>query len=336
MAFNFPWTNFHELNLDWFLSKFKQFTNNFLGTTATAESVPYNAQPSVTVTGGDLDDDTDIVDPFTFHFKIPQGMGILSATQYYNVSNTSTEPVSGWTVSQPVVNPGQYLWIRLTIIFQNGNGQSFTYYIKSPDLTMDLVPTENSDNPVTSGGLYDVFQSYADRIMQDEHNLAFVESSSTASKDYIRNDYFLNENNDLCRITATVAEGATLIENTNYVVINNDGGLASTFDVEVDNDPLNAFATGFSIDGGNIVLIRCGKMRILSGSISAQGATSSNTVIATLKNTSDYPVADVFANTGNGGSGSLALHLDDTGELKTYGTASSSRTYQAFSIVYFV
>lgn len=73
MAFQFPWTNFHELNLDWFLSKFKQFTNNFLETTATAESVPYTDAPSVTVTGGELDDDTDIVDPFTFNFKIPAG-----------------------------------------------------------------------------------------------------------------------------------------------------------------------------------------------------------------------------------------------------------------------
>ena len=70
MAFQFPWTNFHELNLDWFLSKFKQFTDNYLGTTATAESVPYGTQPTVTVTGGELDDDTDIVDPFTFNFKI--------------------------------------------------------------------------------------------------------------------------------------------------------------------------------------------------------------------------------------------------------------------------
>lgn len=73
MAFQFPWTNFHELNLDWFLSKFKQFTDNYLGTTATAESVPYTDAPSVTVTGGELDDDTDIVDPFTFNFKIPAG-----------------------------------------------------------------------------------------------------------------------------------------------------------------------------------------------------------------------------------------------------------------------
>lgn len=73
MAFQFPWTNLHELNLDWFLSKFKQFTDNFLGTTATAESVPYGTQPSVTVTGGELDEDTDVTDPFTFNFKIPAG-----------------------------------------------------------------------------------------------------------------------------------------------------------------------------------------------------------------------------------------------------------------------
>ena len=71
MAFQFPWTNLHELNLDWFLSKFKQFTNNYLGTTATVELIPTTEQPEVTVTGGTLDDDTDIVDPFTFHFKLP-------------------------------------------------------------------------------------------------------------------------------------------------------------------------------------------------------------------------------------------------------------------------
>lgn len=73
MAFQFPWTNLHELNLDWFLSKFAQFTANYLGTTATAQQVASNVPPSVTVTGGSLDDDTDIVDPFTFNFKIPAG-----------------------------------------------------------------------------------------------------------------------------------------------------------------------------------------------------------------------------------------------------------------------
>ena len=71
MAFQFPWTNLHELNLDWFLSKFKQFTNNYLETTATVELIPSTEQPEVTVTGGTLDDDTDIVDPFTFNFKLP-------------------------------------------------------------------------------------------------------------------------------------------------------------------------------------------------------------------------------------------------------------------------
>lgn len=71
MAFNFPWTNLHELNLDWMLSKFKQFIGDFTGTTATVELIPTSEQPSVEVTGGELDDDTDIIDPFTFKFKLP-------------------------------------------------------------------------------------------------------------------------------------------------------------------------------------------------------------------------------------------------------------------------
>ena len=71
MAFQFPWTNLHELNLDWMLSKFKQFIGDFTGTTATVELIPTSEQPSVEVTGGELDDDTDIIDPFTFKFKLP-------------------------------------------------------------------------------------------------------------------------------------------------------------------------------------------------------------------------------------------------------------------------
>ena len=86
MAFQFPWTNLHELNLDWFLSKFKQFTNNYLETTATVELIPTTEDPEVTVTGGTLDDDTDIVDPFTFNFKLP-----------INTSGGAVDSVNGQT-----------------------------------------------------------------------------------------------------------------------------------------------------------------------------------------------------------------------------------------------
>ena len=75
MAFNFPWTNLHELNLDWFLSKFKQFTDNYTGMTADVEYIPASEDPEVIVTGGDLDDDPNVSDPFNFHFKLPASGG---------------------------------------------------------------------------------------------------------------------------------------------------------------------------------------------------------------------------------------------------------------------
>ena len=75
MAFNFPWTNLHELNLDWFLSKFKQFTDNYTGMTADVEYIPASDDPEVIVTGGDLDDDPTVSDPFNFHFKLPASGG---------------------------------------------------------------------------------------------------------------------------------------------------------------------------------------------------------------------------------------------------------------------
>lgn len=226
MAFQFPWTNFHELNLDWFLSKFKQFTNNFLETTATAESVPYNAQPSVTVTGGELDDDTDIVNPFNFHFKIPQGMGILSLTITYNVTNDDTQPISGWTTTKPAVNPGQYLWIRQTIILQNGIGQSYTYFVyypvdgTTPTITIDEYPTENSPNAVSSGG---VWSDLNDLHNLTSSNFAWVETTNTASRAYVKGDY-ITVNGRLCEVTANIAQGATLTENTNYKVLSGNGG----------------------------------------------------------------------------------------------------------------
>lgn len=225
MAFQFPWTNFHELNLDWFLSKFKQFVNNFLETTATAESVPYGTLPSVTVTGGSLDDDTDIVDPFNFHFKIPAGMGISSLTITYNVTNTDTQPSAGWTTTKPAVNPGQYLWIRQTIILQNGIGKSYTYFVYYPvDGTItniDAHPTENSSNAVSSGGVWSDLTSLYN-LTSD--NFAWVETTNTASRDYNTGDYVII-NGVLCTITASVANGGTLTEGANYSEIGGSGGI---------------------------------------------------------------------------------------------------------------
>ena len=72
MAFNYPWTNLHELNLNWVLNQIRRLSKqvtNVVGMTATAHSLPGSSEPSVDVTGGVGDD------PYNFDFGIPAGGG---------------------------------------------------------------------------------------------------------------------------------------------------------------------------------------------------------------------------------------------------------------------
>ena len=65
---------------------------------------------------------------------------------------------------------------------------------------------------------------FGDQDRQDS-NLAYVETTSTASRAYSVNNYFINSDGVLCRITASVASGGTLTAGTNYTVVT--GGLAN-------------------------------------------------------------------------------------------------------------
>lgn len=484
MAFQFPWTNFHELNLDWFLSKFKQFANNFLETTATVDSVPYGTQPSVTVTGGELDDDTDITNPFNFNFKIPAGQqgaqgapgqdgfspvatvtksGDTATITITDENGTTTATVSDGVGFSDSIRPSYSAFIdeitavktypenngRLIAVNKNhvtvtrtdtgtsyatmsliGNGTHYetgsitsakvkalydageflprthylynfpdnnkkwyfnisfsrpagsdeggaifltaydtvneTYrYLASMDAGSGFVQNESSISHLVdlstltgdevimllyyrrSGNTsfrgvamqWDWSLESARGIMvsqtQQDSNLAWVEDTTTASRAYAVGD-FVTINGVLCKITATVANGGTLISGTNYTVIGGNGGFASTFNSEVDNDPCNALSSPFSSPLFSLVLIRCGKIRILTGDLSASSATSSGDLITTLKNAKDFPITDVLTSSGNGGSASLGLRIKPSGEIVTYGAATSSKTYQAFSIVYCV
>ena len=72
MAFKYPWTNLHELNLDWLLGQIRQLTKQIAkitGLTATAHSLPGASDPTVDVTGGTGDT------PYNFDFGIPAGGG---------------------------------------------------------------------------------------------------------------------------------------------------------------------------------------------------------------------------------------------------------------------
>lgn len=60
---------------------------------------------------------------------------------------------------------------------------------------------------------------------RQDNNLAYVETTSTASRAYSVNNYFINSDGVLCRITASVASGGTLTVGTNYTVVT--GGLAN-------------------------------------------------------------------------------------------------------------
>ena len=159
MAFQFPWTNLHELNLDWFLSKFKQFTDNYLGTTATAESVPNGTPPSVTVTGGELDDDTDIVDPFTFNFKIPAGaqgaQGVPGADGF--------SPIATVTKSGTVA----------TITITDANGTTTTT-ISDGEVTQAQLDTKAPAILSTASGLIANFSDGADDLPLSELTIGIV------------------------------------------------------------------------------------------------------------------------------------------------------------------
>ena len=257
MAFQFPWTNLHELNLDWFLSKFKQFTDNYLGTTATAESVPYNTPPSVTVTGGELDDDTDIVDPFTFNFKIPAGQP----------GTPGTPGQDGFSPIATVTKTGTVATITIT----DEQGTTTATVSDGAGTTVDTYPVENSTNAVSSGGMYTVDE-------QIKSNLAYVQHNYKAIRAYLTGDKFIDPSGNLCMTTAYVAQNGTLTEGTNYNVINTSGGGFNNLTVLFNN--ANLHDNTFTYEAINI--IRVGDMCCVSMKFTALSSGSNSKILYNL------------------------------------------------------
>ena len=114
MAFNYPWTNLHELNLNWILNQIRQLTkqvSKIVNLTASAHSVPYGTDPTVDVTGGTGND------PYNIDFGIPEsassavntvngqsgdvvltasdiGLGNVDNVQQYSATNPPPYPVT--------------------------------------------------------------------------------------------------------------------------------------------------------------------------------------------------------------------------------------------------
>ena len=480
MAFQFPWTNFHELNLDWFLSKFKQFTNNYLGTTATAESVPYGTQPTVTVTGGELDDDTDIVDPFTFNFKIPAGQQgeqgvpgtpgqdgfspIATVTKSGDVATITITDVNGTTTAniedgddyynsvRPVcsafmdeltavksypVNNGREITINKNhiTVTRTGNGTSFgllsltgsgTTFVSGAvtdasykalynagefiPRTHILYDTANypwswffnlsMERPAGSGEggyislvAYDtvnettrilaqsgvntsfthtessssfivnfstltadevimvVFQrrsgttsyrgvaiewdwniesarGFGDAINRQNNNLAYTESTNTASRAYTPGNYFVNQTGELCKITASVANGATLISGTNYTTVGSGGGLNDlgiSYHSTTKTGALWAYTAvaGVTLTVSNVHTTISGNIACVSMSTNNISGIGANTDIITglpkpSENTLGFCVATLYDYDANSMLGfGLIYQSGDYGTLKT-------------------
>lgn len=147
MAFNYPWTNLHELNLNWILSQIRQLTkqvSKFVNLTASAHSVPYGTDPTVDVTGGTGND------PYNLDFGIPEsassavntvngqsgdvvltasdiGLGNVDNVQQYSATNPPPYPVTSVngqtgavTVTAPVTSVNG---MTGDVIVSGGGGQ---------------------------------------------------------------------------------------------------------------------------------------------------------------------------------------------------------------------
>lgn len=111
--FKFPYTNFHELNLDWFLAEWNNFKSLFQHPTASAVSVPADEDASVMIEAPEG------VGAWNFKFKIPRGVSIKTSRNEYGVNESQTERPDVWLPEIPIVPEGSYLWTRITFIYSD-------------------------------------------------------------------------------------------------------------------------------------------------------------------------------------------------------------------------
>lgn len=152
---NFPYTNFHEMNLDWILKELKdltdewaEFEGQYEGITASAESIPYSQGASVIVSGGDGQ-------PFNFDFKIPTGkdLKVLSIIVKYGISQNSNVQPDTWYDNIPEIPQAYYLWSRVTLNFSDGT-QSIFYSVSRNGLDgTGSVVSVNNISPDPQGNI---------------------------------------------------------------------------------------------------------------------------------------------------------------------------------------
>ena len=139
---------------------------------------------SITATAETLDETADATASYdhstsVLSLGIPRGVSAKIASQAveYQISDSgSVIPSGDWTSDMPETQQGEFLWTRLTITWNDGTENTLYSFSRdgidgigtvnsvngyTPDennnvtLPFDTTPTKSSENPVTSGGVYE-------------------------------------------------------------------------------------------------------------------------------------------------------------------------------------
>ena len=193
-----------------------------LGSTATAYE-PYQSN-TVTV---DWTSEAGTV----YGGTIDVATGLLTVTNGYIASYNGEALPSTWISDRDVYSSGTTPTTGAQVVYALATPQ--TYQLTPRDV-YTLLGTNNvwADTGDIAVRYIDVASDYfvdksaykSGQLLQDK-NLAYVENGTRASRAYSVNNYFINANGVLCRITASVSSGGTLIQGTNYIVVT--GGLAN-------------------------------------------------------------------------------------------------------------
>ena len=163
------------------------------------------------------------------------------------------------------------------------------------------------------------------QLLQD-NNLAYVESSSSASRAYAVNDLFVNRDGLLCKVTATVSSGGTLVEGTNYTILSGNGGLGAEVTSVLNGKEDAGWLTGMGfsrtdVSGGGNVTIKDYTI-FLAKLITVSGANIQSLVNAHYKVT-------FYLRNSNGGSFSLSGNCaGNTYNLSADSSGLVSGTYE--------
>lgn len=255
--------------------------------------------------------------------------GVLTVTDGYIASYAGETLPSTWISDRDVYAPGTTPTTGAEVVYKLDAQQT---YQLAPHEVRTLLGRNNIFSDCSS-----VEVEYRadtkiyiekDQLRQD-NNLAYVESSSSASRAYATNDFFVNRDGLLCKVTATISSGGTLVEGTNYTILSGNGGLGAevtSCEVALNGKEDAGWLTGMGfsrtdVSGGGNVTIKDYTI-FLAKLITVSGANIQSLVNAHYKVT-------FYLKNSNGGSFSLSGNCaGNTYNLSADSSGLVSGTYE--------